>query len=287
MSYEYDMNSPLVYNNEMGRYKTERQLGFIQNLLRAGGLRILDIGGGNGRLAIPLASLGHKVTVIDISKEAIDLLKERSQLDIEGIHSDILSFESLKYFDVALAIDSIKHIKSVSLARLFGKINSLLAQNGLFMIAEMNKNSWRNHLSVLLRRRVHQQYNIEYNIGSADEYRTSLEWAGFEIEKMAGFLWMPFTYNSDSPFVRVFKKIEDGLHLKAWISQSPSLLIAARKTRETNSLKNNAQTTFTVHHRTYLREYGLRRLPSFQTQINRVHLYPYSIFVGEASKPGF
>ena len=228
MGYQYNINDPLVYNNEMGRYKTERQLGFIQNLLGVGGLRILDIGGGNGRLSIPLASLGHKVTVIDISKEAIVLLKERSQPNIEGVHSDILSFESMKYFDIALAIDTIKYIKSVSLARLFVKINSLLAQNGLFVLAEINKNSWRNHLSVLLRRRVHHQYNIE----SADGYRASLESAGFEIEKMAGFLWMPFPVNSDSPFVRVFKEIEDGLHLKAWISQSPWLLIAARKNSE-------------------------------------------------------
>jgi 2-polyprenyl-3-methyl-5-hydroxy-6-metoxy-1,4-benzoquinol methylase len=228
MGYEYNKDDPLVFNNEMGRYRTERQLKFIKNFLHVEGLRILDIGGGNGRLAIPLASLGHKVTIIDISKEAIDLLKERSQPNIEWVHGDILRFDYLNFFDVAIAIDSIKYIKSVSLARLFAKINTLLAQDGLFVIAEINKNSWRNHLRVLLRRRVDLQYNIE----SAEGYRSSLESAGFEIEKMEGFFWMPFVYNSDSPFVRAFKQIEDGLHLKAWISQSPRLLIAARKTKE-------------------------------------------------------
>lgn len=228
MGYQYNINDPLVYNNEMGRYKTRIQLRFIQNFFRAGKLNILDIGGGNGRLSIPLASLGHKVTVIDISKEAIDLLKEQSHLNIEGIDSDILLFEPLKYFHVALALDVIKYIKSVSLETLFAKVNSLLSQNGLFVIAEINSNSWRNHLSVLLRRRAHHQYNIESVAG----YKIALESAGFEVEKMAGFLWMPFPVSSDSPFVRVFERIEESFHLKAWISQSPWLLIAARRTSE-------------------------------------------------------
>ena len=55
--YPYDMEDPLVYRNKMGRYKTERQLSFIRRFLSREVVRALDIGGGSGRLAIPLAGL--------------------------------------------------------------------------------------------------------------------------------------------------------------------------------------------------------------------------------------
>ncbi len=227
MAYQYDMYDAHAYHNEMGRYKAERQLSFIRSFLHREGMSIVDIGGGSGRLAIPLDGLGHKVTVVEPSKEALYLLKERGYSSIESVHSDILSFKSTKSFDVALAIDTIKYITSVSIRTLFAKVNSLLVRNGLFIIAEINKNSWRNRISVLMKRpRPH------YNIESHDGYRTALESTKFQIEKMAGFVWMPFAWNSNSKLVRVFKIIEDGINLKAWVSQSPWLLIAARKIDE-------------------------------------------------------
>lgn len=90
-SYQYDLDNPLVYRNAMGRYKTERQLSFIRSFLGPAGMRILDIGGGGGRLAIPIASLGHKITVIDVSTEALSLLRKRTNNTVEGIHADIMS----------------------------------------------------------------------------------------------------------------------------------------------------------------------------------------------------
>lgn len=40
---------------------------------------ILEIGCGQGRIAIPLASLGHKINALDISEEALEALKIRAQ----------------------------------------------------------------------------------------------------------------------------------------------------------------------------------------------------------------
>ena len=44
--YQYDLDDPLVYKNEMGRYKTERQLSFIRRFLSRESMALLDIGGG-------------------------------------------------------------------------------------------------------------------------------------------------------------------------------------------------------------------------------------------------
>ena len=210
----------------MGRYKTERQLSFIRKALPPTRSTILDIGGGGGRLAIPLSDLGHQLTVIDISSEALRLLRSRSGDTIVGLQSDLVSFSPPGVFDVALAIDTLKYMAEASIAELFAKMNSLLAPGGMLVVCEINQDSWRNRLSERLGRR----RGPGYNIASTDGYREALAGAGFEIVREQGFLWMPLAFNSDSGSVRVFAAVEKTLRLGNWLQQSPWLLIAARKT---------------------------------------------------------
>ena len=219
------MDNPLVYRNEMGRYKTDRQLSFIRGVLPWGALRILDVGGGGGRVAIPLAQDGHDVTVIDISAEALELLGARNGAAIEVGHSDLMSYTASATYDVTLVIDTLKYISEVPTAEVFGKVNALLEPGGLIIIAEINEGSWRNRLSERMGRRS----GFEYNVETAAGYRVALADAGFEMAKEQGFLWMPLPFNSDSRLVRVCERVEAALRLERWIAQSPWLLIAARK----------------------------------------------------------
>ncbi|WP_409332047.1 class I SAM-dependent methyltransferase [Trujillonella humicola] len=46
-------------------------------------LRVLDVGGGSGTLAVPLARLGHEVTVVDPSADALATLRRRA--DTAGV----------------------------------------------------------------------------------------------------------------------------------------------------------------------------------------------------------
>src|SRR3712207_7602612 len=41
-------------------------------------LRVLDVGGGSGMFAVPLARLGHDVTVVDPSADALATLRRRA-----------------------------------------------------------------------------------------------------------------------------------------------------------------------------------------------------------------
>src|SRR4051812_38341561 len=42
-------------------------------------LDVLDVGGGTGGFAVPLAELGHRVTVVDPSPDALASLERRAQ----------------------------------------------------------------------------------------------------------------------------------------------------------------------------------------------------------------
>ena len=50
----------------------------LDPVVGAGSLRILDVGGGSGMFAVPLAQLGHDVTVVDPSADALATLRRRA-----------------------------------------------------------------------------------------------------------------------------------------------------------------------------------------------------------------
>ncbi|MGY1772813.1 class I SAM-dependent methyltransferase [Blastococcus sp. SYSU D00813] len=50
-------------------------------------LRVLDVGGGSGTLAVPLARLGHEVTVVDPSADALATLRRRA--DTAGVGDSV------------------------------------------------------------------------------------------------------------------------------------------------------------------------------------------------------
>ncbi|MDQ3733974.1 MAG: methyltransferase domain-containing protein [Actinomycetota bacterium] len=65
----------------------------LEPLLGAGPLRVLDVGGGTGGFAVPLAERGHTVTVVDPSPDALALLARRAQSagvaqSVRGVQGD-------------------------------------------------------------------------------------------------------------------------------------------------------------------------------------------------------
>jgi S-adenosylmethionine-dependent methyltransferase len=82
--------------------------------------RVLDIGGGPGRYSIYLASQGHKVTLLDLTKKHIDIAKEKAVekgVDLEGfIHGSALDLPdyNLGKFDVILVMGPLYHLTNPS-----------------------------------------------------------------------------------------------------------------------------------------------------------------------------
>jgi 2-polyprenyl-3-methyl-5-hydroxy-6-metoxy-1,4-benzoquinol methylase len=217
-NYLWDINNPEGYNNKSGHYKTRVEYDFIINHLPKDRKRILDLGGGSGRFAVPLMVKGFPVTVVDLNEQAIQLCKER--LIEDSYCMDFRLFEG-KGFDVVLAIEL---FLVTTPGEVFKIASNSLNDKGLFIFVATNKNSWRYRLHNLRKKKT-------VNLGeySLNEYRQMLHAFKFSIIDLKGFNWIPFRVNSNNLFIPVFAFIEKVFSLNHWLKQSPWLLFACRK----------------------------------------------------------
>lgn len=68
--------------------------------------RVLDLGCGDGRNALPLAAAGHRVTGVDISKSGIEALRRRADaegLEMEIVTADLRTFSPAGLYDLVIA----------------------------------------------------------------------------------------------------------------------------------------------------------------------------------------
>jgi hypothetical protein len=162
---------------------------------------------------------GHDVTVVDICEDAACLLHRRNNSRISTRCTDFLAQTFDGHFDVVMGIESIQYFTSVTL-------EALVRQDP----TGLNSRGWRYALH-----RLRGSKGIQYNMAGPNDYQTALRKAGFEVLSMEGLVWMPFTVSSNSRLVPLFGSIERALHLNRWIGQSPWLLVAAQRVRETES----------------------------------------------------
>src|SRR5579864_5819372 len=79
------------------------------------GLRVLELGAGNGQNALLMAKLGAQVTCIDIAEESEPLIKKLSELasapDVKTITADVCSYEFPPCaFDLIVGIGFLHHL---------------------------------------------------------------------------------------------------------------------------------------------------------------------------------
>ena len=218
MTYIWDINTG--YATKGGKYKTEREISLIKKHMPDRKMKILDIGGGSGRFAIPLSQMGHCVTVIDINDEALSILRNRN--DNIGIIND--NFENFKndcYFDMVLMIETMGNF--LDLCLIFNKIHSMIDIGGNVIFTALNANSLKYKIRQLI---PHYHYP---GIHDYKTYRKLLIDCGFEIVDASGFNWLPFRVNTNSVLVPFFAKMEQSFQLNRWLTQGPELLFCARK----------------------------------------------------------
>lgn len=88
----------------------ERKRRAVLDGIAGSGMRVLDVGGGYGRLAAPLAER-HEVTLVDVSPEMLAEARERCPPEVELVEADArrLPFPD-ESFDVVLALDLLPHL---------------------------------------------------------------------------------------------------------------------------------------------------------------------------------
>jgi 2-polyprenyl-3-methyl-5-hydroxy-6-metoxy-1,4-benzoquinol methylase len=110
-------------------------------------LRVLDVGGGSGNFAVPLARLGHDVTVVDPSADALATLQRRAgtagvgervrgvQGDGDRLHEVLV--EDDDGYDLALCHSVLEVVDDP--ATTLGQIAGALRSGGLVSVATVNR----------------------------------------------------------------------------------------------------------------------------------------------------
>ena len=126
------------YYNKKNDYWDSFEKGRVLPLLgNVEGLKILDVGGGNGRLAVKLVEIGGDVTVVDVSEEMIKNIKiKSSKLKTVIGDAESLPFEN-ESFDIVIATFLIVHLKDLRL--FFDEAYRVLKPGGKFLLTNINQ----------------------------------------------------------------------------------------------------------------------------------------------------
>jgi len=216
--YLWDLNHPQGYGNRMGRYRTRVEMDFIQRHLPPSPLRILDVGGGSGRISAPLQALGHDLTVLDRNPRALELARRNGLNRI--VTGDLLNFDDTG-FQAAICMEVLEYFPDCS--PVLAKCASFLQPGGTFIFCIINAQSWRFKLQQLSK-------NHSGATGfTRAEIQSLLARNGFRIIGQRGFQWSLARTGSNSPLISLFQCVEHSLALGQWLNQSPWLLYACRK----------------------------------------------------------
>lgn len=108
---------------------------------------ILDLGSGDGTIAVDLAKQGKTVYALEISNEGVEKTKARAQEAHVSVHvrkQDMykpLPFKD-KSLDSVIAFQSLNHNTLSEIEKLFAEITRILKQGGLFIVKTANFNSF-------------------------------------------------------------------------------------------------------------------------------------------------
>lgn len=96
------------YDEEPFTKATDAEIELLRDLLEVrSGDRVLDVGCGTGRHAVPLATMGLGVTGVDLSPEMIAKARERASaaaVDVELLVADARELPDLEPFDAAICL---------------------------------------------------------------------------------------------------------------------------------------------------------------------------------------
>jgi SAM-dependent methyltransferase len=217
--YLWDADNPLGYANRVGRYRTKIEADFLLRQIGDFPQRVLDMGGGSGRLGGMLAARGHQVTLIDKDPEAITLARKNGIQ--HAVVCDLADFGEAG-FDCAICMEVMEYFEDCD--PIIAKADQFLKAGGTLIFCIINSKSWRFRLRGLK--------NDGYTPHAFDreEIERSLKRHGFEIAERRGFQWSLASTGSDSLLVDLSALIEKSLGLQKWLAQSPWLLYACKKT---------------------------------------------------------
>lgn len=140
MAYDYDK----LYGETIDALgqPTPNIVDFFDKLGRQN-IRVLDVGCGQGRDAIFIARMGHRVVGVDISANGIRCLKdvaEKESLPIEGVVADIAAYKPNGTFDVVLIDRTLHMLNRPTRRAVLARLLDHVAKTGWLLIADEASN---------------------------------------------------------------------------------------------------------------------------------------------------
>jgi ubiquinone/menaquinone biosynthesis C-methylase UbiE len=133
-----------------GAYYDELTRQTLQLISKLGaGLQIIDFGAGTGRIALPLAALGHRVTAVEPSEAMLAQLASKDiSTAITQCHASMQSYDGVEGFDLALAVFTVLGYitKEEDLVASFCNVARVLKPNGRFLIDIPQEVLFSSHL---------------------------------------------------------------------------------------------------------------------------------------------
>src|SRR4051812_32433532 len=165
--------------------------------LEPAGLRVLDVGGGTGGFAVRVAGLGHRVTVVDPSPDALAALARRAReqgVEVTGQQGDLGSLLDLvgpAGADVVLCHGVLEVVDEPAAAlatihdvlRPGGRLSLLVAQRHAAVIARAMAGHVAQALALLDDPDAHGRTGRRFTV---DELTELLAGAGFEVGSVHG-----------------------------------------------------------------------------------------------------
>lgn len=101
--------------------------------------RLVDFGAGTGRLAIPLAQAGYRVTAVEPVRGMLDMLEAGAQaqrLAVETFHGRMMDFRVEPVYDLALCVFTVLLyiLDEETLDRSFQAVAESLRPGGMFLV---------------------------------------------------------------------------------------------------------------------------------------------------------
>jgi ubiquinone/menaquinone biosynthesis C-methylase UbiE len=203
---------------------TARDLEIIREYLpKNKDIKILDAGGGIGRISIPLSKMGYKVILLDISRTALNFARKKAEEEevfdkIEFVEGDVcdLKFDS-NYFDFVIALRDVINY-SPNPKKAAKELIRVLKPEGYLIVSVSNKVFWLTKI---------ERWNYEFekiksmvttkSMLTEQEFRELFE--GLKIEKIIGSGYC----SGNIPERNLDEKF---LHLENFIGNDPELKYA-------------------------------------------------------------
>ncbi len=174
------------------------RLGFIAEASSLAGKRVLDVGCGGGILSEALARAGAIVTGIDGSAACIEVARAHaaaSGLELRYAAETIEAHRAAPLYDIVTCMELLEHVPAP--AQLLAACRAQLGDGGEIFIATLNRTPQAYAAAIL-----GAEYLLRLLPRGTHDYRSFIRpselarWlraAGFELVRMAGMHYSPFT----------------------------------------------------------------------------------------------